>query len=138
MVGSQLLLLVLNVWFLRAFNSSVGQFIANGGGADYWQRQYFLWLFCALALLKIAQKCDSHLAALGLSVAQTGSSMGMEMLMAARVITGFPKAAVKMLLPHSAELAVAPVVRQGQLPALAASSLVLQAANKPNSLFGTR
>ena len=31
MVGSQLLLLVLNVWFLRAFNSSVGQFIANGG-----------------------------------------------------------------------------------------------------------
>lgn len=31
MVGSQLLLLVLNVWFLRAFDSSVGQFIANGG-----------------------------------------------------------------------------------------------------------
>jgi len=31
MVGSQLLLLVLNVWFLRAFNSSVGQFTANGG-----------------------------------------------------------------------------------------------------------
>lgn len=31
MVGSQLLLLVLNVWFLRAFNSTVGQFV--GGGA---------------------------------------------------------------------------------------------------------
>ena len=31
MVGSQLLLLVLNVWFLRAFNTSVGQYIANGG-----------------------------------------------------------------------------------------------------------
>ena len=31
MVGSQLLLLVLNVWFLRAFDSSVGQFIGNGG-----------------------------------------------------------------------------------------------------------
>ena len=30
-------------------------------------------------------------AALGLSVAQTGSSMGMEMLMAARVVTGFAK-----------------------------------------------
>ena len=51
----------------------------------------FLWLFCALALLKIAQKCDSYLAALGLSVAQTGSSMGMEMLMAARVLTGFSR-----------------------------------------------
>lgn len=89
MVGSQLLLLVLNVWFLRAFNSSVGQFIANGGALTSGQGSVFLWLFCALALLKIAQKCDSYLAALGLSVAQTGSSMGMEMLMAARVITGF-------------------------------------------------
>ena len=91
MVGSQLLLLVLNVWFLRAFNSSVGQFIANGGALTTGRGSIFLWLFCALALLKVAQKCDSHLAALGLSVAQTGSSMGMEMLMAARVITGFSK-----------------------------------------------
>lgn len=91
MVGSQLLLLVLNVWFLRAFDSSVGQFIANGGALSSGQGSIFLWLFCALALLKIAQKCDSHLAALGLSVAQTGSSMGMEMLMAARVVTGFAK-----------------------------------------------
>lgn len=91
MVGSQLLLLVLNVWFLRAFNSSVGQFIANGGALTNGQSNIFLWLFCALALLKIAQKCDSYLAALGLSVAQTGSSMGMEMLMAARVLTGFSR-----------------------------------------------
>ena len=91
LVGSQLLLLVLNVWFLRAFNSSVGQFIANGGALTNGQGNIFLWLFCALALLKIAQKCDSYLAALGLSVAQTGSSMGMEMLMAARVLTGFSR-----------------------------------------------
>ena len=91
MVGSQMLLLVLNVWFLRAFNSSVGQFIANGGALTNGQGNIFLWLFCALALLKIAQKCDSYLAALGLSVAQTGSSMGMEMLMAARVLTGFSR-----------------------------------------------
>lgn len=91
MVGSQLLLLVLNVWFLRAFNSSVGQFIANGGALTNGQGNIFLWLFCALALLKIAQKCDSYLAALGLSVAQTGRSMGMEMLMAARVLTGFSR-----------------------------------------------
>ena len=91
MVGSQLLLLVLNVWFLRAFNSSVGQFIANGGALTNGQGNIFLWLFCALALLKTAQKFDSYLAALGLSVAQTGSSMGMEMLMAARVLTGFSR-----------------------------------------------
>ena len=91
MVGSQLLLLVLNVWFLRAFNSSVGQFVANGGALSTGQGNIFLWIFCALALLKIAQKCDSYLAAMGLSVAQTGSSMGVEMLMAARALTGFSK-----------------------------------------------
>lgn len=91
MVGSQLLLLVLNVWFLRAFSSSVGQFVANGGALTSGRGSVFLWLFCALALLKIAQKCDSYLAALGLSVAQTGSSMGIEMLMAARAITGFSR-----------------------------------------------
>ena len=91
MVGSQLLLLILNVWFLRAFNSSVGQYIANRGALTTGQGNIFLWFFCALALLKIAQKCDSYLAAMGLSVAQTGSSMGMEMLMAARTLTGFAK-----------------------------------------------
>lgn len=88
MVGSQLLLLVLNVWFLRGFNSSMGSFIANGGALTTGQGSIFLWLFCALAFLKTAQKFDSYLAALGLNVAQTGSSMGMELLMAARVITG--------------------------------------------------
>ena len=91
MVGSQLLLLVLNVWFLRGFDSSVGQFISNRGAISTGKGNIFLWLFCALAFLKIAQRCDSHLSALGLSVAQTGSSMGMEMLMAARVVTGFSK-----------------------------------------------
>ena len=44
MVGSQLLLLVLNVWFLRAFDSSVGQFIANGGALSSGQGSVFLWL----------------------------------------------------------------------------------------------
>lgn len=89
MVGSQLLLLVLNVWFLRAFNSSVGAFTANGGALTNGAGNIFLWMFCALAFLKTAQKFDSYLASMGLSVAQTGSGMGMEMLMAARVLGGF-------------------------------------------------
>lgn len=89
MVGSQLLLLVLNVWFLRAFNSSVGAFAANGGALTSGTGNIFLWMFCALAFLKTAQKFDSYLASMGLSVAQTGSGMGMEMLMAARVLGGF-------------------------------------------------
>lgn len=88
MVGSQLLLLVLNIWFLRAFNSTVGQFIGNGGALSTGQGSIFLWMFVALAFLKTAQKFDSYLAAMGLNVAQTGSSMGMELLMAARVISG--------------------------------------------------
>lgn len=88
MVGSQLLLLVMNVWFLRGFNSSMGQYIGNGGALSTGQGSIFLWLFCALAFLKTAQKFDSYLAAMGLNVAQTGSSMGMELLMAARVISG--------------------------------------------------
>lgn len=88
MVGSQLLLLVMNVWFLRAFNSSVGQFIATGGTLTTGKGSIFLWTFCALAFLKTAQRFDSYLAAMGLNVAQTGSSMGFELLMAARVISG--------------------------------------------------
>lgn len=88
MVGSQLLLLVLNVWFLRGFNSAVGQFIANAGATSTGQGNIFLWMFCALAFLKTAQKFDSYLAAIGLNVAQTGSGMGMELLMSARVLTG--------------------------------------------------
>lgn len=88
MVGSQLLLLVLNVWFLRGFNSAVGQFIANAGATSTGQGNIFLWMFCALAFLKTAQKFDSYLAAMGLNVAQTGSGMGMELLMSVRVLTG--------------------------------------------------
>ena len=96
MVGSQLLLLVLNVWFLRAFNSSAAQFIINGGALTTGRGNIFLWLFCALAFLRTAQKFDSYLAAMGLNVAQTGSSMAMEMVMAAKVLTdlgGGPKSA---------------------------------------------
>ena len=89
MVGSQLLLLVMNVWFLRAFNSSVGQFTINGGALTTGEGNIFLWLFCALAFLKTAQKFDSILASLGLNIAQTGGNMGMELLMATRVLGGF-------------------------------------------------
>lgn len=88
MVGSQLLMLVMNVWFLRAFSSSVGQFIGNGGALSNGQGHIFLWLFCAIAFLKTAQRFDSYLASIGLNAAQTGSGLGMELLMAARVITG--------------------------------------------------
>jgi len=88
MVGSQLLLLILNVWFLRGFGSSVGHFIANAGALTTGQGNVFLWMFCAIAFLKTAQRFDSYLASIGLSVAQTGGGMGMEMLMGFRLLTG--------------------------------------------------
>ena len=88
MVGSQLLLLVMNVWFLRAFNTSVAQYVVNGGALSNGKGNVFLWLFCAIAFLKTAQRFDAYLASIGLNVAQTGSGMGMELLMAARVVTG--------------------------------------------------
>ena len=96
MVGSQLLLLVMNVWFLRAFNSSVGYYVANGGVLANGKGSVFLWLFCAIAFLKTAQRFDSYLSSIGLNVAQTGSGLGMELLVATRVLTsaggGFMKA----------------------------------------------
>ncbi len=88
MIGSQMLLLVMNVWFLRAFDSSAGHFVANGGALTTGHGNIFLWLFCALAFLKTAQKFDSYLASLGLSAVQTGSGMGMELLMGMRVLSG--------------------------------------------------
>lgn len=93
MVGSQLLLLVMNVWFLRGFASSMGHFIGNGGALSNGNGSIFLWMFCALAYLKCAQRFDSYLASIGMNVAQTGSSMAMEMMMAARVVSGAGNAA---------------------------------------------
>ena len=88
MVGSQMLLLVMNVWFLRGFNSAVGYFIGSGGAVRSGEGNIFLWLFCALAFLKVAQRFDTYLASVGLNVAQTGSNMGAELLMTARTIGG--------------------------------------------------
>ncbi len=88
MVGSQLLLLIMNVWFLRGFASSAGHYVGNGGALTNGHGSIFLWLFCALAFLKTAQKFDSYLASLGLNVAQTGTGLGFELLMAARLVTG--------------------------------------------------
>ena len=89
MVGSQLLMLIMNVWFLRAFSSSVGQFIGSGGALTTGKGSIFLWLFCAIAFLKVAQRFDTYLATIGLNAAKTGAGIGMEMLVAARVLTGF-------------------------------------------------
>ena len=100
MVGSQLLLLVLNVWFLRGFNSAVGQYIGSGGALSNGQGNVFLWLFCALAFLKVAQRFDAYLASLGLNVAQTGSGIGMEILAATKLLGGFGRGVKAGAVPN--------------------------------------
>lgn len=91
MVGSQLFMLVMNVWFLRAFNSSYASFGINGGVLSNGVGSIYLWLFCAIGFLKTAQRFDSYLASIGLNVAQTGGGLGMEVLMAARTVSNVGK-----------------------------------------------
>lgn len=46
----------------------------------------FIWFLCAVAFLKISQKIDSFLAALGINVGRTGGSMLGELLIAGRAV----------------------------------------------------
>jgi hypothetical protein len=93
MYGSQLLLLVFNVWFIRAFNSGLWTFMVNAettfetANNDI-QGQMFLWLFSMLAILKVGQRVDSYMASMGLNVAQTGGGLGMEVMAAFGTLRG--------------------------------------------------
>ncbi len=75
MFGSQLILLLMNVWFLRVFVHGLTRAMANwqGGGTDW-----FITLFMAIAWLRICMHLDGHLSSLGLNVAQTGAGLGAE------------------------------------------------------------
>lgn len=77
MLISELMILVLNIWFIMAFRMAVTSsgatthFEVNGhltGGG-------LIWTFVALAFLKTAQRIDSHIASLGLTTAQLGAGL---------------------------------------------------------------
>ena len=89
MVGSQLFLLCMNVWFIRSFNYALGYYIISGGSVSGKSIAVptVLWLFCALAFLKIAQKMDDDFHPLGLSVAQTGGLVGQELMHTALMLS---------------------------------------------------
>lgn len=88
MYGSQLFMMLMNVWFLRGFNFALGGFILNYGTITSMTQEeatsaaphIFFWLFAVLAFLRTAQAIDRHLSALGLSVAQTGIGLGQELM----------------------------------------------------------
>lgn len=81
MVASQLFLLIMNVWFIKIIISAFGavgftlgtvgtnnNFLNNSGAM-------IIWSICMLAMMKAAQKMDSYMASMGMTVAQTGGSM---------------------------------------------------------------
>lgn len=82
MFGSQLFMMLMNVWFLRSFNFSMQVFVNTGGEIDSLtiNSPALLWMFCALAFLRTGQALDRHLNALGMSVAQTGIGLGQELM----------------------------------------------------------
>ena len=46
----------------------------------------FIWFLCAIAFLKVSQKIDSFMSALGINVGRTGGSMLGELMIAGRAI----------------------------------------------------
>lgn len=88
MYGSQLFMMIMNVWFLRGFNFAMGGYIASYGSvapsgaeeAEALVSPVLFWMFAVLAFLRTAQAIDRHLSAIGLSVAQTGVGLGQELM----------------------------------------------------------
>lgn len=51
----------------------------------------FVWFMCAIAFMKVSQKIDSFMSALGISVGRTGGSMMAEAMIVARTVGGMVK-----------------------------------------------
>ena len=91
MVVSELMILVLNVWFIVVFRNAImsnnmiaGEYEVNGHTVG----SGILWCFLAVAFLKTAQKIDSHIATLGLTTAQLGSGVAASLLSTGLGIAG--------------------------------------------------
>lgn len=88
MFASQLIMMLMNVWFLRGFNFALAGFLTHFGSAapsstseaQSMAAPMLFWLFAVLAFLRTSQAIDRHLSALGLSVAQTGVGLGQELM----------------------------------------------------------
>ena len=94
MVGSQIILMMANVFFLRGFAyayalpiGSFGQILTNQGHPQSAVGATALWCFFLIAWLKIGQGIDSYLNRLGLSVAQTGGNMASELILSTHMLT---------------------------------------------------
>lgn len=83
MYGSMLVMMIMNIVFLKLIMSAMSS-MASGG--------VLVWLVFVVALTRVARKIDSHIGKIGLNPAQTGSGIGSRIpgvmtMMAVRVMT---------------------------------------------------
>ena len=85
MIGSQLVLLILNAWGIKAILSAIavyannqGKVIVNGTAMG----SFFLWVLCVFTFEKAMQKLDEYMHDMGMTVAQTGGGLVEEILAA--------------------------------------------------------
>ena len=82
MYCSMLLMMIMNIVFLKLIMSAMSQMAAGG---------VLIWLVFVVALTRVARKIDSHIGKIGLNPAQTGDGIGsrlpgMTAMMAVRVM----------------------------------------------------
>lgn len=67
MYGSMLVMMIMNIVFLKLIMSAMSQ-MSSGG--------VLIWLVFVVALTRVARKIDSHIGKIGLNPAQTGNGIG--------------------------------------------------------------
>ena len=89
MVLGQLMMLVLNIWTIKMFFSIMTSPLTNS--------QFMLWFFLTLGFLKVAQRLDSYMQQIGMSVGTTGNALGGAVLgfMGAQMGSGLLKGAMR-------------------------------------------
>lgn len=70
MYGSAILMMIFNAWTLGLFRSAMGNLASNAESMSYLTVMILLFAF-----LKAAQRLDSYMSSMGISVAQTGGSL---------------------------------------------------------------
>lgn len=86
MFGGQVMIVILDAWFLKMFLAGYGNLMASGYGFT----RFFAATMCLIGFCKIAGKLDSYLASLGVSMGRTmGGLSGLgALMMAGRLLSG--------------------------------------------------
>ena len=80
MFGGQVVLIIMNAWCMKMFESGYGNLMASGYGFT----KFFVATLCLIGFCKITFKLDSYMASLGVNLGRPSGGMGaMGLLMAA-------------------------------------------------------